>query len=186
MMLMTVRAQVNSMVGKTFSNELANDIRQVVDETHESVRRISWDLMPGTLDRFGLAQTVLEMCGRLSGSNSIPVEFIEEGKPGLLDKNQEVHLYRIVQESVSNSLRHAQASSVKVRFRWEGNNLTISIEDDGTGFDFPLERKSVKAGQGLGLINLENRVALLGGQLHFKKNNSSGTIMKLKLPITHG
>ena len=92
MMLMTVRAQVNSLIGKTLSNELATDIRQVVDETHESVRRISWDLMPATLDRFGLTQTVIEMCGRLSGSNSIPVEFLEEGKPVRLDKNQEVLL----------------------------------------------------------------------------------------------
>lgn len=185
MMLMTVRTQINSLIGKTFSNEMALEIRQLVDETHESVRRISWDLMPGTLDRFGLEQTVHEMCGRLSGGNAIPVEFIEEGKPMPLDKKQEVLLYRIIQESVSNALRHAKATCVKVRFCWDCKGVTISIEDDGTGFDFPQERSRLKARQGLGLINLESRVAQLGAQMLFERNNTSGTIMKLKMPILH-
>src|SRR5258708_24167688 len=116
MMLMTIRAQVNSLTGKPFSDDLVSGIRQIVDEAHESVRRISWDLMPATLDRFGLEQTVKEMCNRLSADNSIPVNFLEEGDPQILDKNQENSLYRVIQESVSNSLRHAQARNIKIKF----------------------------------------------------------------------
>ena len=183
MMLMTVRAQVNSLVGKTLSSELAANIREVVDDTHETVRRISWDLMPGTLERFGLEQTVKEMCGRLSVKNAIPVEFIEEGKPTALDKAQQTLLYRVIQESVSNSLRHAQARRIDIRFCWNEQDLNISIADDGTGFDFPQERNGIKARRGLGLTNLENRVTLLGAQLHFEKNSPSGTIVKLKIPL---
>jgi len=185
MMLMTVRAQVNSIVGKPFSDELAGDIRQLVDDTHETVRRISWDLKPSTLERFGLVQTIKEMSSRLSVSGSIPVEFHEEGNPASLDKHQETLLFRIVQESVSNALRHGQAHRIDIRCLWEDRGLTFAIADDGIGFDFPEEKNKMKVQLGLGLINLENRVALLDGQLRFEKNIPSGTMVKIKIPL-HG
>jgi len=185
MMLMTVRAQVNSMVGKAFSDAQAGDIRQLVDDTHETVRRISWDLKPSTLERFGVVQTVKEMGSRLSVNGSVPVEFHEEGNPASLDKHQETLLFRIVQESVSNALRHGQAHRIDIRFLWEEPSLTVTITDDGIGFDFPEEKNKMKVQLGLGLINLENRVALLGGQLHFEKNIPSGTMVKIRIPL-HG
>ncbi len=185
MMLMTVRTQINSVIGKTLSAELATEIRNVVDETHESVRRISWDLMPSTLERFGLEQTVKEMCERLSGKNSIPVDFIEDGPPRSLNMNQQTLLYRIIQESVSNALRHANAQRIQIRFQWDESHLNLSIVDDGNGFDFSQEGRKLKLRNGLGLINLENRVTLLGAQLHYEGNNPSGTLIKLKLPLSH-
>ncbi len=185
MMLMTVRAQVNSMVGKPFSDALAGDIRQLVDDTHETVRRISWDLKPSTLERFGLVHTVKEMGGRLSVSGSIPVEFHEEGSPASLDKHQETLLFRIIQESVSNALRHGEARRIDIRFLWEELSLTVTIADDGIGFDFPGGQSKMKVQLGLGLINMENRTGLMGGQLRFEKNNPSGTMVKIKIPL-HG
>jgi signal transduction histidine kinase len=185
MMLMTVRAQVNSMVGKEFSNALAGDIRQLVDDAHETVRRISWDLKPSTLEHFGLVQTVKEMGSRLSVPGSIPVELHEVGDPASLDKHQETLLFRIIQESVSNALRHGEANRIDIRFHWEEPGLTVAIADDGIGFDFPNEHNKMKVQRGLGLINLENRAALLGGQLYFNKNSPSGTIVKIKIPL-HG
>ncbi len=185
MMLMTVRTQVNSMVGKEFSVTLAEDIRQLVDDTHETVRRISWDLKPSTLERFGLAFTLAEMASRLSVKGSIPVEFHAEGNPASLDKQQETLLFRIIQESVSNALRHGDAHRIDIRFLGEESGLTVTIADDGIGFDFPKEDDPMKVQLGLGLINLENRAALLGGQLRFEKNSPSGTMVKIKIPL-HG
>jgi two-component system, NarL family, sensor kinase len=184
MMLMTVRAQVNALVGKALSDSMADDLRQLVDETHETVRRISWDLKPSTLERFGLAQTVKEMGSRLSVSGAVPVLFSEEGDPASLDKQQETLVFRVIQESVSNALRHAQANTIEVRFRWEHENLLIEIADDGIGFNFPNAGNKMKVHLGLGLINLENRAALLDGALSFDKNNPTGTVVKLKIP-TH-
>ncbi|HMI64640.1 MAG TPA: sensor histidine kinase [Cyclobacteriaceae bacterium] len=185
MMLMTVRAQVNSMIGKEFSAALAGDVRQLVDDTHETVRRISWDLKPSTLERFGLAQTVIEMGSRLSVKGSIPVDFNEDGNPASLDTHQETLLFRIIQESVSNAIRHGAAQRIDIRFLWNTEGLTVTIADDGIGFDFPKEHDMMKVQLGLGLVNLENRVALLGGQLHFNKNNPSGTMVKIMIPL-HG
>jgi two-component system, NarL family, sensor kinase len=182
MMLMTVRAQINSIIGQTFSNESAGNIRQLVDETHESVRRISWDLMPSTLERFGLLQAVRELCSRLH-QDGISVEFEERGEGSALDQNQETHLYRIIQETVSNAIRHSQGTRICVLFHWSEQDLNVLVSDDGKGFDFPQENSKIQNRVGLGLINLENRVSILNAKLQFEKNNPTGTIVNLKLPV---
>ncbi|HCR54677.1 MAG TPA: hypothetical protein DIW27_09690, partial [Cytophagales bacterium] len=133
MMLMTMRVNINGR------KDSMKELLQLVDETHESVRRISWDLMPSTLDNFGLSQAIQEMCERLSVRNSVVVTYKEKGKRISLDKDQELLLYRISQESVTNALRHANASHIEVSINWTVDSLKVCIIDDGLGFD--LDRK---------------------------------------------
>jgi two-component system, NarL family, sensor kinase len=184
MMLMTMRASLNSVTEKNLPEGIFADIRSLVDDTHETVRRISWDLMPSTLERFGLVQTVREMCNRLS-AGAIPVEFIELNSSLTLDKNQETLLYRIIQESVTNALRHSRATKITVTFAWNQPFLEIAIGDNGVGFDFPSEKDKIKTRQGLGLINIESRIAVLGATLTYKSNSPSGTIVKVHLQVSH-
>ncbi|MFZ1807133.1 MAG: sensor histidine kinase [Cyclobacteriaceae bacterium] len=178
MMLMTMRVNLNSL-----PNGHSEELMQLVDETHESVRRISWDLMPSTLDNFGLFQSTQEMCERLSSRDATTVSFSEEGKRLALDKDQELLIYRVVQESATNALKHAHASHIRVDFRWTDNSLFITIADDGLGFDMASIKNKVSGRHGLGLYNLENRVALLGGELTFEKNDPSGTVVSVVLPL---
>ncbi len=180
MMLMTLRVNLNSQ-----QDGPMKDMLKLVDETHESVRRISWDLMPSTLDNFGLFQSTQEMCERLSSRDATVVTFKEEGKRLALDKDQELMLYRIAQESVTNAIKHAHASSIEVRYQWADDGLTLSIADDGLGFDFPSTKSKTSGRHGLGLFNLENRVALLNATLTFKKNQPSGTIVLVSLPLAY-
>jgi two-component system NarL family sensor kinase len=186
MMLMTMRTYLNSIPEKTLPESTVSEIRTLVDDTHETVRRISWDLMPSTLERFGLVQAIKEMCDRLSVRGAIPVEFYEMEVPLTLDKNQETLLYRIVQESVTNALRHAHAQRVRVGIMWSNLFLDIRIEDNGTGFDFPERENHIKGWQGLGLINIESRAKILGAELTFENNVPSGTIVNIKLKANHG
>lgn len=179
MMLMTLRVNLNSE-----SFESINQIRRLVDETNESVRRISWNLMPSTLDNFGLFQATLEMCERLSSVGTLVTQS-ENGDRVSLDKDQELLLYRITQEAVANSLRHAQASHVNIHYLWNSEILQLSISDDGLGFNFPTAKNNTLGRHGLGLFNLENRVALLGASFTFKKNNPTGTIVVVTLPLKH-
>jgi two-component system, NarL family, sensor kinase len=185
MMLMTMRAYLNSVTEKTLSQGVVTDIRSLVDDTHETVRRISWDLMPSTLERFGLVQATREMCDRLSMRGAVPVEFKETNTPLTLDKNQETLLYRVIQESVTNALRHAHANKIEVRFNWSKFFLEMSVADDGTGFDLPDGKNKIKNSQGLGLINVESRVTILGAQLSYESNDPSGTIVNVKLKASH-
>lgn len=177
MMLMTLRVNLNSLP-KGDNDELM----QLVDETHESVQRISWDLMPSTLDNFGLFQSTQEMCERLS-SDSVKVSYGEEGKRLSMDKDQELLIYRVVQEAVTNALKHAHAMSINVNFQWSKNSLLLTITDDGLGFDLSKMKNKISGRHGLGLYNLENRVGLLGGELTFEKNEPSGTVVSVVLPF---
>jgi len=180
MMLMTLRVNLNSQSDGPFK-----DLLQLVDETHESVRRISWDLMPSTLDNFGLFQSTQEMCERLSSRDTAVVTYHEEGQRLSLDKDQELLLYRIAQESVTNAIKHAHASTINVKYRWTNNSLILSISDDGLGFDFPSVKNKASGRHGLGLYNLENRAALLNANLSFEKNQPSGTLVLVSLPLTY-
>lgn len=178
MMLMTLRVSLNSQ-----RNNQSSELMQLVDETHESVRRISWDLMPSTLDNFGLFQSTQEMCERLSSRDATSVSYKEEGNRLPLDKDQELLIYRIVQESATNALKHAHAKQITVKFKWTEDSLELTIADDGLGFDLSSIKNKVTGRHGLGLYNLENRVALLGGELSFEKNNPSGTVVSVVLPL---
>ena len=181
MMLMTMRVSLNNQ-----SKDDSSELMELMDKTHESVRRISWDLMPSTLDNFGLLQSTQEMCERLSSRDATVVSYNEEGKRLSLDKDQELLIYRIVQEATANALKHAHASHINVNFRWTENSLLFTISDDGLGFDLSSIKNKIAGRHGLGLYNLENRVVLLGGKLIFEKNNPSGTVVSVTLPlITH-
>lgn len=178
MMLMTLRINLSSQPGG-----VDTELKELLDETHESVRRISWDLMPSTLDNFGLIQSVQEMCERLTSRGKVDVRFREDGKRHTLDKDQELLLYRVIQESVTNALKHANAAVIETKFQWTENSLFLTIADDGVGFDFPTVKNKMTGRHGLGLYNLENRVALLGAELAFEKNKPAGTRVSVKLPL---
>ncbi|MBZ0245407.1 MAG: sensor histidine kinase [Cyclobacteriaceae bacterium] len=178
MMLMTMRVSLNSQ-----PNGSSDELMQLVDETHESVRRISWDLMPSTLDNFGLFQSTQEMCERLSSRDTITVSYTEDGKRLPLDKDQELLIYRIAQEAATNALKHSHASHISVDFQWTKNSLILTVVDDGLGFDLANIKNKVSGRHGLGLYNMENRIALLGGKLTFKNNEPSGTVVSVVLPL---
>lgn len=187
MMLMTLRAQINGAIDQSFSEERAAEILDVIDNTHEMIRKISWELLPPTLERFGLSQTLQEMCQRNTGAGSMQISFLEKGKSQTLDKNQETLLYRITQECVNNALRHAKATSIGIVMDWSDTALQLSVTDDGVGFHFPEADDRIKSRIGVGLTTVASRVQLLGGTVQYKKNGQSGTLVQVSVPIhLHG
>ena len=85
-------------------------------------------------------------------------------------------IYRVVQEALHNSSRHAHASAVRIRVQQEPHRLTLSIQDDGQGFD-------VNQMKGLGLLGIQERVAQLGGSCHVHSEPGSGTVLTVELPF---
>ena len=179
MMLMTMRVNLNSLPGGQ-----AAELLPLVDQTHESVQRISWGLMPPTLDNFGLPQSIQEMCKRLSKEGATEISYREVGRPLSLDKDQELLIFRIAQEACCNALKHARASNIAIGLVWGQDGLQLTVTDNGVGFDLAGIKHKVGGRHGLGLYNMENRVALLGGGLDFKKNNPSGTVVSVVVPLT--
>jgi len=159
-----------------------NEIKNLIDQLTETVRRISWDLMPSSLERFGLAEALDELCNRLSLRESMAIKFTSTGPSAPLDKNQEILLYRIVQEAIENAIQHARASVVEILFTRSEAELCIDIRDNGIGFEMPKKNKLNINQYGLGLFNIENRAGLLQGYVSFEMNEPTGTIVRVVLP----
>ncbi|MBI1769370.1 MAG: sensor histidine kinase [Bacteroidetes bacterium] len=180
-MMQALRVTVLTVI-RDSSEQDKKEIQEMVNELTETVRAVSWDLMPSTLERFGLVSSVEEFCKRLNGKVAMPVYFTQHGSPLALDMNQQLLLYRIMQESVNNAIKHAKASKIEVTVNWQ-EGLHLTVADDGVGFDFSPELK-FKNSSGLGLSNLESRARLLHAELKFLKNTPSGCVVDVFLPIS--
>ena len=171
MMLMTMRLSLSE------PGVQSESLLRLVDETHETIKCISWNLMPQTLERFGLSQTIIELCKRFSRSSPVSVSFKENGNRVSLSDSHEISIYRIVEEGVNNALNHGQPRAVEIRLDWTSSDLFIEIQDDGVGFDFANVKSGHARRHGSGLLNIESRIGLFGGTLDYRKNNPTGTIL---------
>ena len=168
------------------SDEDRAELGENINEITETVRSMAYNLMPPSLERFGLKETLDEYCNKLNKYNpDINFTFSEEGRARNLDSWQQLLLYRIVQESTMNAIRHAHCTEVAVIMAWEENELSLSVGDNGKGFDFPTDDNKNHGRHGLGLYSLENRAALLGSSIKFASNVPSGTMLMITLPL-HG
>lgn len=152
--------------------ELSSRVNEAINE----IRNISHDLMPGVLESFGLADAIREICRGTEIRTDIrfhfnPVDLLEEYPSQL-----EIHVYRIAQELISNTVKHAYCSNVHVNLIDHGDLLTLSVEDDGIGFD------TKSPSNGIGLGNIRARVGILGGTLSVESSNTSGTLVSIELP----
>jgi signal transduction histidine kinase len=175
-MMQALRVSVLTVIRDADDSD-KREIQEMVNELTETVRSVSWDLMPTTLEMFGLANALEEFCNRLNGKIPVPVHFSHQGLPFKLDTEQQLLVYRITQEAVNNAIKHAKASLIEVRMNWDGG-LHVAIADDGVGFEVSQPNNSV----GLGLSNLESRARLLNADLKFLKNQPKGSVVELFLP----
>jgi signal transduction histidine kinase len=175
---------LNLTIARTANEADRKQIQEMVNEFTETVRRISWDLMPTSLEKFGLMEAIDELCSRLTERSQIIVLFEKPDATPLLDKNQEILLYRIVQEAINNALKHSKASEIKVQIKSE-HDLIVSIIDNGIGFDLSALEQRAPSQFGLGIFNMESRTRLLAGTIKFEKNNPTGTQVIIQVPL-HG
>jgi two-component system NarL family sensor kinase len=179
-MLSAIR--ISMLTAARSENANADGFQQVkvmIDETIDSVRRISRDLMPSTLQKFGLGQAIREICDQYASASGIKIEFSQQGEEQPLEKSAQIMLFRIIQELLNNSMKHSKASHITVSVRWS-ELLTIVVEDNGIGFNFEELKLSAK---GLGLFNMQNRAKMLGGNLQYESNRTNGTLASVAIPI---
>jgi signal transduction histidine kinase len=178
-MLSTIRVGLSTMARLLPDPQSIDQTKQMLDDTITSVRRISRDLMPSTLEKFGLAHALTELCERFEATSKIAIHFIQEGELKPLDKTRELMIFRVVQELLNNAIKHSQASEISVHVRTE-NRISVMVEDNGVGFDPEAFKKDTQSGKGLGLFNIENRARLLGAKLEYgNKKPGSQTILTL-------
>lgn len=181
-MLSTIRVGITTMAKLLPEPQSIDQTKQMLDDTITSVRRISTDLMPATLEKFGLKHALEELCERFQNTSKITIQFQEHGNFPPLDKPRELMIFRITQELLNNAVKHSQASEVVVTLA-SGDPLAICVEDNGVGFDAEAIKKNIKSGKGLGLFNIDNRARLLGGKVDYIMPPEKGSKILLTLPL---
>lgn len=152
----------------------------LVDETIQNVREISHNLLPPTLERFGFVAAVEDMAEKINQSNL--VRFIIDcpnGKRFNLEK--EVGLYRIVQELTNNTIKHAQATNINLQINFKENNLELTYQDDGVGFEMENKSDVHSRKKGLGLRNLESRANFLNASFDIFSKKGEGVKVEIRL-----
>jgi signal transduction histidine kinase len=151
-----------------------------VDTALEEVRNISKALYPNQLDKYGLESAVASLCDLTSETTGIFVSHDLAGINEKLNKETRINLYRIIQECISNTLKHAEATAIRITSRSVQNKIELVVQDNGKGFDKGiLERKSQRS---FGLLNLEERVKMLHGKLELDTAVSRGTKLTFLFP----
>ncbi|MGA2192800.1 MAG: GAF domain-containing protein [Nitrospirota bacterium] len=163
------------------------DAIDLVVQTLDSVRRLSFELRPSMLDDFGLSMVLGKLVSDFKKRSGIEVEFIEEGPEGRLLPQVEVVLYRVVQEALTNVLKHARATRVAVSLRKdpEKGMVSLLIEDNGTGFSITPDGHA-KDSKGFGLMGIKERVSLLGGNFRILTEEDRGTRLLIDIPLAKG
>ncbi len=152
------------------------ELRALLSDTLVSVRRFVRDLRPTYLEELGLIPA-LEMLTR-----EMNATFVVEGAEARLDAEREVALYRIVQEALRNVAKHARAQKIAVKLNFDGDDVTATIEDDGTGFDAPDAPNAYARAGHFGLMGMQERAQLFGGNVYVKSERGKGTKVVVVVP----
>ncbi|WP_396632864.1 sensor histidine kinase [Maribacter sp. R86514] len=157
------------------NNTVINEAVAMIDSSCEQVRSISHNLVPPSLRDFDLLEAVETYCDDMNAIHKPEISFQHVGDAIVLEKKQEANMFRIIQELVTNSIKHAEAKEILVQLSNVENNLQLTVEDDGKGFDVD----TVKS-DGIGMQNIRSRVAYLNGMLDIK-SDTKGTSFTISL-----
>jgi signal transduction histidine kinase/PAS domain-containing protein len=150
------------------------------------VRDLAHDLRPPLLDELGLESSlqwyVEREASRAGLQFRLAVAPIEKRPPPAV----ETTCFRVAQEALTNVIRHAQARTVEIDLRPEGDSLQLTVRDDGTGFDVPAARRRAVRGVSQGLLSMQERVALAGGELEIDSTPGHGATVRARMPLAAG
>jgi signal transduction histidine kinase len=181
-MLSAIRVGLTSLARRLPDPLMLDQQKKMLDDAIGSVRSISRDLMPATLEKFGLVQAVKELCDQYQDTALVRIHFSEHAETCTLDQKRQLLAFRIAQELVNNAVKHANATLINVTVK-ESDHLEIVIEDDGIGFDAESMRYEKKQGRGVGLFNIQNRVRLLNAKLEYDRIRDKGSKFNLTVPL---
>ncbi len=161
---------------------ILEDISEEISAAIEEVRRMARGLRPPALDMLGLAPALESRARAIAEAGGLRLELAVEDQERLLSPEIELAVYRIVQESLSNVVRHAGAETVFVGLEHQDGVLEIVIRDDGRGFD--MQHAMDDSGRGLGLFGMQERASYIGGTVDIESRPGHGTQVRVRIPIT--
>ncbi|MCE6990464.1 sensor histidine kinase [Dyadobacter sp. CY323] len=177
--------QLSKMIGTTGDekeDQIMKKSQSLVEETILHVRRITRDLVPTTLERFGLLEAIEEFIDKLEEDNNLVIsfqanteEFPRQGQ------KLELTLYRIMQELVNNAIKHASCSRIEISLESTEEMIGLRVTDNGVGFDPEKIKENNLAG--LGLLGIESRLAIVNGTVQYEKPLNGGSSAFAQIPV---
>jgi signal transduction histidine kinase len=154
------------------------ELRELVVDALQNVRRLAVELRPAVLDDFGLVPALERLADSFGEQTDIRIDFHSALGELRLPSEVETTLYRVVQESLTNIVKHASAHNVSVSIARRGSTVAAVIEDDGAGFDLRVAHEG-----GIGLLGMRERLALLDGRLEIESRPGAGTTIVAEVPV---
>ena len=183
-LLSGIKFSFQNMKGNlTIPEENGNEYEKgmkMLDTSIDEIRRIAHNMMPETLVKYGLDTALEDFCSNIDQKGNIRVTYQSIGmKDYTIEQSKAINMYRIAQELTYNSLKHAQAKSIIVQLIKNEDNLSLTVEDDGIGFD----PKSIENNKGIGWSNIYNRINFLKGKLDLQSIRGNGTSVQLTFEL---
>ncbi|MGH2559255.1 MAG: ATP-binding protein [Thermomicrobiales bacterium] len=164
--------------------QMASMLEEMTVEALEGVRRLALELRPPALDDLGLLAALGDLAQRFSEQADIPIDYQARGPKGRMPSEIELVLYRVAQEALTNVAKHANAIRVSLDLDRTDEDVTISIRDDGQGFETEVATARDDSGLGLGLFGMAERVELVGGSFRLWSEIGSGTEVFAYIPLS--
>jgi signal transduction histidine kinase len=150
--------------------DISNNIINYTQNAIESSRRIAHDLYPPVLQNFGLQAGIEELCLDISATKAVKITHNSDVNFNLIPIENHLHLFRIVQELINNSIRHGKAKNITINCNTNHEKINFKYTDDGIGFDL----LDLQSNRGLGMKNIESRVNFLKASLRIKSSKGQG------------
>ena len=184
-LLSTIRLNVESINSNANLDEETQQrlgrVETLVNEVTQDMRDISHALMPSAIVDFGLTTALENICKKANESENIKIDFFSKNIVDRLDEQIELGLFRIGQELLNNALKYSKAENIHVQLIRRPDNLVLTMEDDGVGFD--LKKTLARTDKGIGLRNIETRVQLLNGNYDIETSPNNGVFTTIEIPL---
>jgi len=153
-----------------------HEVRQIVQDTLDNIRRLSQVLHPVILEEVGLESAIEWYLPQFQKQTAVKVRYERTGETGHISDRVAVHVYRVIQEALNNVARHSGATEACVRLHLDAAGLRLEVEDRGRGIG------ELAARSGIGMVAMRERAQLVGGVIEFLKPEEGGTLVRMTVP----
>jgi PAS domain S-box-containing protein len=181
--LSAIKFYIGTSVASTVDEKLQSLLlksNEALKKALSDMRNICFDLMPKTLENFGLAASIKELCKQTEVSKKLQFNLKADSDFPLLNKSLEIAIFRIIQEFINNSLKHGKANTITITLNKKANTAVILLKDNGIGFNMA----AALTKQGLGLQNVQSRIQPYGGEIIIESIQGKGTKYNIQIPLT--
>ncbi len=151
-------------------SELSKNIINLTKSALDNSRQIAHDLFPPVFQNFGIDKAIQELCLEIENATSIKINYTNSIIFNISNNDRHLHVFRILQELINNSIKHGKATEIKINFQQKNNQNVCNYSDNGIGFD----SNTTKMEKGLGMKNIESRITFLNGKIDFKSTKNQG------------